>query len=106
MIPTWPNRLDRSSSTLNTGAGDQDGYVNNITANNVICRNGHAALSSSPHTQKNGYFEIHNLVSYSCYVGYEYSFGYSQDGRTPGYFTNGSIVNNVTSYYGIQSQVV
>lgn len=90
---------------LETGAGNQDGYVGNITGNNIICRNGHATVYSEPHTQKNGFFNVSNLISYSCFVGYDWGAGYSQNGKPPGYFTNGSIVDNVKSYYGTSAQV-
>ena len=96
--------LDGVTLRLETGAGDQDGYVNNITGRNVICRNGHAALMAEPHTQKNGYFNVYNLTSYSCYIGAQLNGGYSQNGKPPGYFKNGT-VNGVISYWGNNAQI-
>ena len=90
---------------LETGAGDQNGYVNNITGNNIICRNGHAALFAQPHTQQNGVFKVYNMVSYGCYIGAELNGGYSQDNKPPGHFSNDSIVSSVVAYWGPDAQI-
>ena len=90
---------------LEPGAGDQNGYVNNITGNNIICRNGHAAFMSQPHTQQNGVYKIYNMVSYSCYIGAELNGGYSQQNKPPGHFSNDSIVHGVVSYWGTHAQI-
>ena len=87
---------------LETGSGNQDGYVNNITAYNVIGRNCHAAFMSAPHSQKNGYFEVHNVTAYSCLMGYSYGGGYTE---SPGHFKNGSIVDGLIAYYGTTAQI-
>ena len=84
---------------------ETNGYTNNIFGKNIICRNGHAAVMSAPHTTINGYFEVHNVISYSCYVGYIWSMGYDENNKTAGWFANGSIVDNVQSYYGVQAQI-
>ena len=88
---------------LETGAGDQDGYVGNITGRNIICRNGQAGFMSEPHTQKNGNFDVSNITTYGCYIGVETNGGYTQQNKPPGYFTNGTI-NGVISYYGTNAQ--
>ena len=84
---------------LETGAGNGTGYANNIFGKNIICRNGHAAFIAVPHSQKNGFFNVSNLTSYSCDMGVNY--GGTQDG----YFMNGSIISEVVSYYGTNAQL-
>eukprot|EP01043_Picozoa_sp_COSAG02_P028670 COSAG02_NODE_1749_length_11069_cov_88.967274_4_plen_63_part_00 len=50
---------------LETGASNKGARVDGITAKNIICRNGHAAVMASPHCQSNGVFNIENVTSYA-----------------------------------------
>jgi hypothetical protein len=43
--------------------------LKDVTAHNIICRNGHAAVSFSPHDQNNGAVHVYDVNAVSCSEG-------------------------------------
>eukprot|EP01043_Picozoa_sp_COSAG02_P067747 COSAG02_NODE_10998_length_1814_cov_1.549854_1_plen_355_part_00 len=88
---------------LETGGnsgGDPSVMVNNITADNITCRNGRGAFAAWPHSQKNGDFHVRGLYSYGCAETFSLAPGYSDTKRpghswakTPGWFSNSSTID-------------
>ena len=93
---------------LETGVGYPGAYVGGITARNITCRDGHAALVLEPHNQANGRVSAANIASFSCSVGVELNGGYVNKQRAPGlpagYFANDSAVLGVLAVYGKRAQ--
>lgn len=91
---------------LETGIGG--GYVGGITASNITCRNGHAAVMAEPHCQVNGRFSVDGVLSLGCAVAVETNGGYIDTRRHPGApagtFSNDSQVTNVVGVFGEHAQ--
>ena len=91
---------------LETGIGG--GYVGGITATNITCRNGHAAVMTEPHCQVNGQFLVDGVLSLGCSVAVETNGGYRDNtrhpGLPPGTFSNTSRVTNVVGVFGEHAQ--
>ena len=93
---------------LETGIGG--GYVGNITADNITCRDGFAAIMTEPHCQRNGRFVVKGVRSLGCNVAVLTNGGYvdteRHPGEPPGFFDNTSKISNVVGTYGTRSQPV
>jgi photosystem II stability/assembly factor-like uncharacterized protein len=91
---------------LETGIGG--GYVGEITAKNITCRNGFAAVMSEPHCQSNGRFVVEKVRSFGCSVAVLSNGGYvdtkRHPGLPPGRFDNTSQVSDVVGVYGLHAQ--
>jgi hypothetical protein len=80
-------------------------YVGNITARNITCRDGVAAVMTSPHTCVNGAFHLQELTSYGCWLTLRLEAGFSQLGRPAGTFSNDSTIASAVGHYGLHAQV-
>lgn len=92
-----------STLRLETGVGYAGGYVGNITAKTVICRDGWNAVYILPHEQKNGRLTLTDFRSYGCLTTVNIGAGYYDPFRhpseTPGYYSNDSTIDGVLSVY-------
>ena len=74
--------------TLRMETGGDNGYVADITGNNIICRDGSTALMAGPHAQVNGKFNVKNLYAYSCTTVASAGGGFAQKGKPAGSFVS------------------
>eukprot|EP00040_Diaphanoeca_grandis_P040772 m.262114 g.262114 ORF g.262114 m.262114 type:complete len:399 (+) comp44436_c0_seq1:218-1414(+) len=94
---------------METGVGYPGAFVGNITAKNIICRNGKNAVMVLPHQQQNGRFTMENVKSYSCLTTVDIGSGYVDPYRHPGVpagrYSNDSSIVGVLGVYGTSAQV-
>jgi len=85
---------------LETGVQTPGSFVSNITARDIVCRDGDSAFLSSPHAQANGRFTVTDVKSYSCFFAVHFVAGYAQYGNPPGVYSNDSSVAGVVASFG------
>lgn len=118
------NGVGGATLRLETGAV-HDAYLKDksiitdaIYAENIVCKNGQAAVTLSPHTLKNGKIFVNNVTAISCETGLIIASGFlsakkgQRDkqgnaiyGHVYGYFDNASIISNVKVVYGTNAQL-
>ncbi|MGR7814280.1 hypothetical protein [Lacinutrix undariae] len=92
--------------------------IRNAYAENIVCKNGQAAVTLSPHTIKNGKVFIDNVTAISCEAGLIIASGFLSakkgqrdkkgnaiNGHAYGTFDTASIISNVLVKYGINAQL-
>lgn len=82
----------------------------NISAHNISCTYGNAAVLISPHVQRNGSFHINDVYTSDCGFTVIINKGYSNNkerGKSiaPGYFSEGSYIRNVVAIFGERAQI-
>ncbi|WP_111709806.1 glycosyl hydrolase family 28-related protein [Lutibacter citreus] len=96
------------SLRLEVGADNKNVGVYDLTAENIINKNGRCALMMGPHSAKNGIVTIKNVTSisstFAVKVGKSHVKKNAPD-QTPGYFHNDSSITNVRAIYGTNAQV-
>ena len=92
--------------------------IRNAYAENIVCKNGQAAVTLSPHTIKNGKVFIDNVTAISCETGLIIASGFLStkkgqrdkkgnaiNGHVYGSFDTASIISNVLVKYGVNAQL-
>lgn len=91
---------------LETGASEAGALVDQVTARNIIGRNGHAAVMIAPHCQMNGLVTVYNVTGIGCNSVVSLGAGYPDPSRNanctvPGVYDNRTAVHGVTGIYGL-----
>lgn len=109
---------------LETGAigkaylADKSITIDEVYGKNILCKNGQAAITLSPHTVINGKVFIDNLTAESCEAGAIIAAGFLSakkgqkdkqgnaiNGNIYGYFDTNSIISNLKVIYGTNAQL-
>ncbi|WP_446050059.1 hypothetical protein [Zobellia laminariae] len=122
----YRNLIGEGGATLRleTGAigkpylADKSIIINNVYGKNIVCKNGQAAVTLSPHTIKNGKVFIDDLTADSCEAGAIVAAGFLSakkeqrdkkgnaiNGHTYGYFDANSVISNLKVIYGTNAQL-
>ncbi|AWW32880.1 Iota-carrageenase A2 [Echinicola strongylocentroti] len=88
----------------------QIGGLFDIEGKNITCENGNAAVMISPHSIKNGRFDIKNVTAVNCGIGIRLGAGYVAKSQLhldiePGTFDSTSTIENVHAVYGETTQL-
>ena len=97
---------------------DKSVGIRDAYAENIVCKNGQAAVTLSPHTIKNGKVFIDNVTAISCETGLIIASGFLSakkgqrdkkgdaiNGHVYGSFDTASIISNVLVKYGVNAQL-
>ncbi|WP_111709807.1 glycoside hydrolase family protein [Lutibacter citreus] len=96
------------SFRLEVGANNKNVGVYDLTAKNIINKNGRCAVMLGPHSAKNGIIKVDGVVSigstFAVTIG---DGGVKKDApdQTPGYFHKDSSIDNILAIYGKSAQV-
>ncbi|NJB83666.1 hypothetical protein GGR97_002465 [Wenyingzhuangia aestuarii] len=93
---------------LEVGANNKNVGVFDLTAKNIINKNGRAAVMLGPHSAKNGIIKVDGVTSISSTFAVTVGDGgVKKDApdQTPGYFHKDSSIDNVVAIYGKSAQV-
>lgn len=94
-------RLESGADYMHVGLYD-------LTAKNITCVNGRAAVMLGPHSAKNGIVTVDSVKAISCSYAVTFGDGGVKEGapdQTPGYFSDSSSVSNIHAIFGNYSQV-
>ncbi|WP_139958697.1 hypothetical protein [Flavicella sediminum] len=96
------------SLRLEVGANNKNVGVYDLTAQNIINKNGRCAVMLGAHSAKNGIVTIKDVTSisstFAVKIGKSHVKADAPD-QTPGYFHNDSSISNVHAIYGKDAQV-
>lgn len=96
---------------LETGAGGENGGIDNITAKNIYCENGLSAALLGPHKSQNGVVIIDGVTAKSCTTGVQMGPGFIEKRNldNPNYkqgrFADGTTIKNVHVIFGTNAPI-
>lgn len=96
---------------LETGAGAENGGIDNITAKNIYCENGLSAALLGPHKSQNGVVVIDGVIAKSCATGVQMGPGFIEKRNlgNPNYkqgkFADGTTIKNVHVIFGTNAPI-
>ncbi|WP_139958699.1 T9SS type A sorting domain-containing protein [Flavicella sediminum] len=93
---------------LEVGANNKNVGVYDLTAKNMINKNGRCAVMLGPHSAKNGIITVDGATAISSTYAVTVGDGGVKEGapdQTPGYFHNDSFIDHVLAIYGESAQV-
>lgn len=93
---------------LEVGADNKNVGVYDLTAQNITCKNGKAAVLLGPHSAKNGVVTIDGVTAISCEKAVGIGAGHVKEhapDQTPGWFGEGSSVKNIHAVFGTSAQI-
>ncbi|SDW85606.1 hypothetical protein SAMN05444411_102318 [Lutibacter oricola] len=96
------------SFRLEVGANNKNVGVYDLTAKNIINKNGRCAVMLGPHSAKNGIIKVDGVKSISSTFAVTVGDGgVKKDApdQTPGYFHKDSSIDNIVAIYGKSAQV-
>lgn len=81
-----------------------------VYGRNIHCEDGNSTVMFSPHTMRNGRFDVDGVTAINCGFAARVAFGFAtnaQDalGLTPGSFDSTSVLTNVNAVYGTTAQL-
>ena len=97
--------------SLETGAGGENGGIDNITAKNIYCENGMTAVLLGPHKSQNGVVKIDGVIAKSCATGAQMGPGFIEKRNmdNPNYkqgrFADGTTIKNVHVIFGTNAPI-
>ena len=94
---------------MESGAGGDiaplTGTIFDITARDIVCTNGNAAVMISPHARINGSVYVDGVTGVSCASAVRVDQGDTRNGPQPGRYADDCVVRHVTAYYGTTAQI-
>ncbi|NJB83667.1 hypothetical protein [Wenyingzhuangia aestuarii] len=93
---------------LEVGANNKNVGVYDLTAKNIINKNGRCAVMLGPHSAKNGIIKVDGVTSISSTYAVKVGDGHVKSGapdQTPGYFHDDSSITNIHAIYGKSAQI-
>lgn len=100
---------------LESGSGETayapaDLIIDNVWGRDISAANGRSATMISPHSRKNGYFDIDRVTATNCIFAHTDDLGDRKEERnpgdlTPGWFANTSKISNIHAVYGTSAHL-
>ncbi|TWT80215.1 Iota-carrageenase precursor [Planctomycetes bacterium CA13] len=97
---------------LETGAGGEHGGIYDISAKDLYCEDGKAAVLMGPHVRQNGMVMIDGVKTKGCFNAVQMGSGFVDQKKraegvhvSPGSFADGSTVKNIHAIFGTNAPI-